>query len=113
MPRDARTYLYDIQSACQALREFTNNKSLDDYNTDKLLRSAVERQFEIIGEAINQLHSVDSKIAEAIPEYQKIIAFRNILIHGYASIQNDVVWGVLEGDLPKLEQHVTALLSTD
>ena len=69
MPRDARTYLYDIQSACQALHEFTNNKSLEDYNTDKLLRSAVERQFEIIGEAVNQLHSVDAKIAEAIPKY--------------------------------------------
>ena len=79
MPRNARTYLYDIQSACQVLREFTSNKTLEDYNTDKHLRSAVQRQFEIIGEAINQLYSVDSRTTEAIPKYQIIIAFRNIL----------------------------------
>jgi len=80
---------------------------------DDLLRSAVERQFEIIGEAISQLHKVDANTAELIPEYKKIIAFRNILIHGYATIENNTVWGVVSTDLSPLTTTVTSLLSSE
>jgi uncharacterized protein with HEPN domain len=111
MRREARKYLYDIGIACRRLGDFTNSKTYDDYEHDLMLSSAVERQFEIIGEALNQLHRVDSGIAEQIPGYQRIIAFRNILIHGYAVIQNHTVWGVVEGDLPALADRVEQLLS--
>jgi uncharacterized protein with HEPN domain len=77
------------------------------------LRSAVERQFEIIGEAISQLHKVDANTAELIPEYKKIIAFRNILIHGYATIENNTVWGVVSTDHSPLTTTVTSLLSSE
>jgi uncharacterized protein with HEPN domain len=75
------------------------------------LRSAVERQFEIIGEALNQLSKIDPDTATAISEHRRIIAFRNILIHGYAEIDHRLVWGILEGKLPGLRKQVEALLA--
>jgi uncharacterized protein with HEPN domain len=60
-PREAKKLLYDMQQAAMAIAEFTAGKTLDDYRTDRMLRSAVERQFEIIGEALAQLTKADRK----------------------------------------------------
>jgi uncharacterized protein with HEPN domain len=111
MQRESKTCLFDIAKACRAIRDFTEGKAYDDYEHDLMLRSAVERQFEIIGEALNRLRRADREIAEQIPEYQRIMAFRNILVHGYAAIQSHTVWGVVEGDLPALADRVDHLLS--
>lgn len=110
MQPDRRKYLYDIQQACQRVRRFTQDRTLDDYHKDELLRSAVERQFEIIGEALSQLHKVDQAMTGRIHEFRRIVAFRNILIHGYASIHNETVWGVVQNDLPVLTRQVDGLL---
>ncbi|MBI3574411.1 MAG: DUF86 domain-containing protein [Gammaproteobacteria bacterium] len=110
MQPDRRKYLYDTQQACQRVRRFTQDRTLDDYLKDELLRSAVERQFEIIGEALSQLHKVDPVMAGRIHEFRRIVAFRNILIHGYASIHNETVWGVVQNDLPVLARQVDDLL---
>jgi len=111
MRRESKKFLFDIGEACRRIRDFTAGKGYDDYERDIMLRSAVERQFEIIGEALNQMHCVDPDTAKRIPEYQRIIAFRNILIHGYAALQHHTVWGVVEGDLPALANRVESLLS--
>jgi uncharacterized protein with HEPN domain len=78
---------------------------------DEMLRAAVERQFEIIGEALSGLKRVDPAAAAAIPDLARIIAFRNILIHGYASVDDRLVWGVVESDLPALRSALDRLLS--
>lgn len=62
MRPESRKYLFDIQQACRRLGDFTRNRSLDDYLENELLRAAVERQFEIIGEALNQPHRIDSDL---------------------------------------------------
>jgi uncharacterized protein with HEPN domain len=108
--RDVRQYLYDIDQACRLLRQFTDGRTLSDYTADPMLRSAVERQFEISGEALNQVCRVDPTLASRISHSRQIIAFRNRLIHGYASVADDVVWGVVEGYLPTLEREVADLL---
>ena len=77
-------YLYDIAEACRLLEEFTVGKSLADYESDALLRSAVERQFEIIGEALRLAIREEPVLAGLITNSSRIIAFRNRLIHGYA-----------------------------
>lgn len=74
------------------------------------MRSAVERQFEIVGEALGQLARVDAAMAERIPNLREIIAFRNILIHGYAVIDRARVWRVIEEDLPRLRATLEELL---
>ncbi len=110
MPREVVKYLHDIQAACSLIREFVNNKSFDDYQTDALLRSAVERQFEIVGEALRQASFLDETVLEAITHSRDIIAFRNRLIHGYAQVSNELVSGVVERDLPTPRDQVDKLL---
>ena len=75
-----------------------------------MLRAAVERQFEIIGEALSQLSRVDSSVFERIRERRRVIAFRNILIHGYADVDDRIVWDVVQVNLPTLLEDVAALL---
>jgi uncharacterized protein with HEPN domain len=111
MPRlEVRKYLFDIQQAGDLLLQFTKGKSFADYSADPLLRSAVERQFEIVGEALNQLLRFEPALASRISDTRRIISFRNRLIHGYDSLADDVVWGVLETNLPVLLHEVRTLL---
>jgi len=105
-----KAYLYDIQQAVRLLTEFTTGKSYDDYAVDAMLRSAVERQFEIAGDALAQLARVDEQVAAQVTEYRRIIAFRNILIHGYARVDDRLVWDVIESKLPTLSSDIDALL---
>ena len=113
MSREALKYLYDVSVAAQKVHAFTEAKQFADYQGDDLLRSAVERQFEIIGEALNQLSRREPDVCQKITGYRRAIAFRNILIHGYAEIDDEVVWRVLKDDLPVLFQDVLDLLASD
>ena len=102
LPVESLKYLFDIEQAGQRIQAFTVGKTLADYQASLLLQSAVERQFEIIGEAVAQLAKRDPATAGQIPEYQRLIAFRNILIHGYSDVDEVLVWGLIESHLPPL-----------
>ena len=110
MQRDPRTYLYDIQQAAALVAQFTDGRNFDEYLADIMFRSAVERQFEIIGEAMRQLSKLDAALAERISEHRRIIAFRNILIHAYGQIDHESVWATVQTDLPVLRREVDELL---
>src|SRR5581483_9146494 len=110
MLRDARTYLYDIDRAAALITQFTAGKSFERYLEEPMLRAAVERQFEIIGEALSQLARHHPDIVRRITEFRRIIAFRNILIHHYADVDEQRVWDVVERKLPILRREVEALL---
>ena len=111
MEPDVKTYLFDIRRACGLLRRFTKGKTCAAYAEDELLQSAVERQFEILGEALAQLHKTTPEVAMQISDYRRIIDFRNLLIHGYATVSNAVVWGIVETGLPGLCAEVDDLLN--
>jgi uncharacterized protein with HEPN domain len=111
MPRDARKYLFDIAEASKLISEFVAGKTLDDYLKSALLQSGVERQFEIIGEALGQLARVDHQLATRITDFQKIVSFRNVLIHGYADVDDELVWDIVETRLHVLRQEVEKLIS--
>jgi uncharacterized protein with HEPN domain len=102
-----------FRQAAELILQFTAGKSFADYDSDALLRSGVERQFEIIGEAVNRLSKIDSAIVAVLPDTPRIVAFRNILIHGYDVIDNHVVWDVVQNNLVSLHAHVVSLLSTN
>ena len=111
MRLEVRKYLYDIGQAADLIGEFTVGKQFSDYEGNSMLRAAVERKFEIIGEALSKLTKVDSAIASHISERARIIAFRNILIHGYAETDDQLVWDIVENKLPVLRREVDELLA--
>ena len=110
MRRDARCYLWDALKAAEAVQTFLRGRTYEAFVENDLLRSAVERQLEIIGEALSQLAKVDPQIADNVAELRRIIAFRNILVHGYAAIDYDTVWRLIEDKLPELQSNLTMLL---
>ena len=109
MPRESRKYLHDIRPAAARIAKFTKGCDYQRFAVDELLRSGVERQFEIIGEALAQLARRDPDLAKRISEHTRIIAFRNILIHGYAEVDVRVVWDIVTTKLPTLRDEVEAL----
>lgn len=111
MRPEALKLLYDIGYACANIMEFTRGKSFEDYASDLLLRSGVERQFEIIGEALGSAIKKDPQIPEVIKDAEKIIAFRNLLIHGYFIVDNEAVWEIVKIHLPVLHEQVQKLLA--
>jgi len=113
MRLEAHKYLFDMQQAAEHIARFTAGRTFEDYAADPMLRSAVERQFEILGEALGKLGKLDPELAGRISDHRRIIAFRNILIHGYDAILDEVVWGVVETQLPTLRVTLAELLATD
>jgi uncharacterized protein with HEPN domain len=110
MRLEAKKFLYDTDQAAGLVLSFTTGKDFADYEANALLRSDVERQFEIAGEALAQLAKVDRGVATRIKEYQRIIAFRNMLIHGYSNVDDRLVWDLVNARLPGLACEVAALL---
>ncbi len=110
MPHDPEKYLFDIDSSCTFLLEFTKGRTVDDYSRDRAFRAAVERELQIIGEAVMQLDRLAPQLAARIPEHRDIIGFRHVLVHGYDSLQPATVWNVIEDNLPVLATVVEALL---
>jgi uncharacterized protein with HEPN domain len=110
MVRDPRALLWDARTSGNAIERFLSGKDFDDFLADEMLRSAVERQFEILGEALAQLSKVDPQIAEQIPDARNAIGFRNVLIHGYAKVDSAIVWQAATQSLPNLLSAVDALL---
>lgn len=102
MRREPAAFLWDIREAAAHIQEFVAGLAFETFSSNALVRAAVERQFEIIGEALNQLSKVAPGIASRIPEAPRIIAFRNILIHGYAVLDQQIVWRVIHDHLPPL-----------
>ncbi len=112
MRLESKKLLYDIRQAATSLEQFTSGKEFGVYQADPMLRSAVERQFEFIGEALRRLSKEDPEVAARIREHQRIIAFRNVLIHAYAEVDHRIVWDVLQSKLPVLRRDVESLLES-
>ncbi len=111
MQPETAKFLEDVRMACELLQDFTRGKSFADYQADALLRAGVEREFILIGEALAQATKSEPTLHLSITGLPQIIAFRNILVHGYAIILNQSVWSVVENDLALLKKEVDALLA--
>lgn len=110
MLRDARAYLLDARNAAELIARFAQGRTLEEYRHDPMLRSAVERQFEIVGEAFNQLAKLDPVWAERIPDLRRIVDFRNVLAHAYAMLDDALVWQAVTEKLPPLSGLLQVLL---
>ena len=110
MRPDSPKHLEDVRDAAAFVLEVTSRKDLAEYLKDRLLRQAVERNFEIIGEALRRLRQGDGETADRIGDTPRIIAFRNILAHGYDAIDHEIVWHLIRDDLPILLRTIETLL---
>ena len=110
MEIEIRNHLWDIREAAKLILDSTAEVTFEQYEENVLLRSAVERQFEIIGEATRRIANDDQTIAEQITGYKTIIGLRNRIIHEYDNIANRTVWDIIQNNLPTLMQEVTDLL---
>jgi len=113
MQREAKAYLWDIANAAESIREFTAGKDLSRYLSDEMLRAAVERKFGIVGEALSQLQRNFPDYRKRITQVGEIVAFRNQIVHGYATVRDDIVWEIVQTYLPRLHRGVAALLAED
>jgi len=113
MRLEARKYLYDIQEAAGFAAQFTAGKDFAEYQQNPMLRLAVERAFAIIGEALAQLARVDAALAKKITDFRSIVAFRNILVHAYAQIDDRLVWDIVQAKLPVLIREVAAIMAAE
>lgn len=111
MQLDAKKHLEDVRRAAKLLEQFTAGRKVEDYRDDPMLASAVERQFEIIGEALNRLLKLDPSFELRITDARRIVDFRNILIHAYDVVDEQVVWDIVERKLPVLKRQVESLLA--
>ena len=110
MRRDPRVHLLDALDAARAIQTFVSGRTEEEYRNDRLLRSAVDREFEIVGEALNRLRRDDEAVAARIPDLAEIIGFRNVLIHGYDIVDRGAVWKAISVEIPPLEASLNALL---
>ena len=108
--KSVKKYLYDVQQSVDSIFEYLGEKrNFFEYERNKLLCRAVERELEIIGEAVKHLLELDENIC--IDNARRIVDLRNFVIHGYDKVDNVIIWGILSKDLPKLKQQVDALMA--
>lgn len=111
MPPESMKLLLDMKAAADRIARFVAGKTLDDYVADELLRSAVERQCGIIGEAMVRLIQRDQATAERLADFRKIAGFRQLIVHGYDAIDDETSWSIVTEKLPVLRSELTALVS--
>ncbi|MGM1017340.1 MAG: HepT-like ribonuclease domain-containing protein [Actinomycetota bacterium] len=110
MRPESLTLFWDVRQAGNLISGFIAGIDEREYLADALRRSAVERQLEIIGEALNSLRKHDPETAERVPDIKRIIGLRNILIHGYAVVDDAVVWAAARMKVPELLASIDAFL---
>ena len=110
MDREIRTWLFDIISAIEEIEQFLpqGQRLFEEYKNDLKTKRAVERNLEIIGEATNRILSKDSNFE--ISHSRKVISLRNRIIHGYDVISDELIWGIIINDLPRLKSEISKYL---
>jgi uncharacterized protein with HEPN domain len=109
-PRRPDFYLELALLALRKVPPYVGTRTLQAYLVDDFCQSAVERQLEIAGDALGQLRKLDPTLFQRIPEGPKVVAFRNVLAHGYASLNHDEVYKVATVDAPALLRSLEDLL---
>ncbi|MEM9831015.1 MAG: HepT-like ribonuclease domain-containing protein [Bacteroidota bacterium] len=107
MDEKVKKFLYDISTSIENIFVFTEGRDLSSFSKDTRTKQAVERNFEIIGEAINNTRKIAPTVSDQIRESSKIIGFRNQLIHGYDMISDPITWDIVKNKLPLLSEDIS------
>ncbi|MCL6422710.1 DUF86 domain-containing protein [Brachybacterium sp. JHP9] len=109
----SRAHLWDARQACLAALSFVEGLDAEAFHESLLIQSAVERQLEILGEALNRIRRTDPEIADELPDLDRIIGMRNILAHEYGVVDHAIVWSVVDSRLLPLGERLADLLELD
>ncbi len=110
MPRSVAAYLADILDACDAIEAVLVGVDLATYQQERAVRSAVEREFILVGEAVAGIGRLQPQLVDSISHARMIVGFRNVLTHDYAAVDDETVFGVAMSDLPALRRECAGLL---
>ena len=110
MQPESRKLLKDMVDAGTSIVHFVKDKSLHDLKGNDLLRAAIYYKFVVIGEALSRLRAQDEPTTQRITENSRIIGFRNQIIHGYGTIDDEITWRIIEQKLPVLLDELKQLL---
>lgn len=113
MRRNPQKFMFDMLDSCRFLMELTKNEHVDKYKKDRVFRGAIERELQIIGEAMLQLQTISPVTAAGFTEHERIIGFRHVLVHGYHQLDPDVVWSVIRDKLPILRTELEGMLPSE
>jgi len=110
MTNEIKKYLHDISTSINAINEYlSTDRNFYNFQNNRMLKKAVEREFEIIGEAMNRILKIDNNFD--ITSARKIVDLRNYLSHGYDTVDYSTLWGIISKHLPQLEIEVSKLLA--
>ena len=101
--------LLDVLRATAAIQQFTQGADLARFTADDMMRSAVERQFEIVGESLSRMRKIDPAYLVGIADHEKIIGFRNVLAHAYDVVQDGITWDIVIRKVPRLIADIHAM----
>ncbi len=110
MNAQTKTLLFDVLESARSIRAWCQHRTFAEYEADRQLRRAVEREFEIIGEALNRLRHTDPGTAAQIDQLSRIVRFCNRIIHGYDTVDDATVWGIIDRHLPELIVQIETLV---
>jgi uncharacterized protein with HEPN domain len=113
MTETSQKLLFDALTYCDEILSILAGKTYDNYVEDLVLRRAIERDVEIVGEALSQLRNTDPETANLISELRYIVGMRNRLIHGYDTVNDSIVWDTAKNDIPLLRKAVSDLLNKE
>lgn len=111
MQLEVRKHLFDVLDAIKEIESYAQGLDCSRFLAHGMAQAAVERKFEIIGEALNRLQRVDPSVFARLTDAQRILGFRNILAHGYDVIDYAIVWDIITNHLPILKTEVEGLLA--
>ena len=112
MSRDEGLYLEDIQTACQLVADFTEGVNYKDFLLDDRTYHATVRNLEIIGEAVKHI-SKETRARYSAVKWRKVASFRDILAHEYFGVSNEIVWDVIENEIPMLSKEIEKIIKNE
>lgn len=110
MQHDPLVYIEDAINACELIINFTKGLTEGEYCTDLKTKAAVEREFEILGEALNRVKKIKLGLLDTIDNWKEIIGFRNVIAHGYDVVEDEIVWDSINRNIPTLLNQLQEII---
>ena len=109
MPHDPLVCVEDAIKACELIAQFIQGIEEEDFYNDAKTKAAVEREIEIIGEALNRIKTIDKDRLAKIDNWREIIGFRNVIAHGYDVVEDEIVWESIKNEIPLLVKQLKTI----